>query len=104
MASSSTQAGSSANGAANSPVTNKASQAAHHAVDAMAEKAAAAEDSLRKTAATSRDNIAQKQEHIKQQLQSSYSKTRQLAEQNPLATAGIAFAAGVLLTSLLRRR
>ena len=80
------------NGALNSPTTAKASEVTHHAVDAVAEKAAVAEDTLRKTAASS------------QQLQSSYSKTRELAAQNPLATAGIAFAAGVVLTALLRRR
>lgn len=91
------------NSGLNSPVTTKASEAAHHAVDAMAVKAAAAEDTLRKTAASSQETLAHKQEEIKQQLQSTYSKTHQLAAQNPLATAGIAFVAGVLVTALLRR-
>lgn len=99
-----TQANSKTNGGLNSPVTAKASEAAHHAVDSVAAKAASAEDSLRKTAASSQESLAHKQAEIKQQLQSSYSKTRELAAQNPLATAGIAFAAGMLLTSLLRRR
>ncbi|MEO3680375.1 DUF883 C-terminal domain-containing protein [Rheinheimera sp. FR7-31] len=98
------QANSKANSGLNSPVTAKASEAAHHAVDAVAAKAANAEDSLRKTAASSQETLAHKQEEIKQQLQSSYSKTRELAAQNPLATAGIAFAAGMLVTALLRRR
>ncbi|MEO3864033.1 DUF883 C-terminal domain-containing protein [Rheinheimera fenheensis] len=98
------QANSKANSGLNSPVTAKASEAAHHAVDAVAAKAANAEDSLRKTAASSQETLAHKQEEIKQQLQSSYSKTRELAAQNPLATAGIAFAAGMLVTELLRRR
>lgn len=92
------------NGALNSPTTAKASEVTHHAIDAVAEKAAVAEDTLRKTAASSQETLAHKQEEIKQQLQSSYSKTRELAAQNPLATAGIAFAAGVVLTALLRRR
>ncbi|MCS4305852.1 ElaB/YqjD/DUF883 family membrane-anchored ribosome-binding protein [Rheinheimera pacifica] len=91
------------NSGLNSPVTTKASEAAHHAVDAMAVKAAAAEDTLRKTAASSQETLAHKQEEIKQQLQSTYSKTHQLAAQNPLATAGIAFVAGMLVTALLRR-
>lgn len=97
------QAKTTSNGALNSPVTEKAVEAAHHAVDAVAVKAAAAEDTLRKTAASSQQTLADKQQEIKQQLQLSYSKTRELAAQNPLATAGIAFAAGVLLTALLRR-
>ncbi len=91
------------NSSLNSPVTEKAVEAAHHAVDAVAVKAAVAEDTLRKTAASSQETLTHKQEEIKQQLQASYSKTRELAAQNPLATAGIAFAAGVLLTALLRR-
>jgi ElaB/YqjD/DUF883 family membrane-anchored ribosome-binding protein len=98
------QSSSKSNSNLNSPITDRASQAAHHAVDNMAEKASAAEDSLRKTAASSRESIAHKQDEIKHQLQSSYSKTRELAAQNPLATAGIAFAAGILITALLRRR
>ncbi|MDP2715034.1 DUF883 domain-containing protein [Rheinheimera sp.] len=98
------QANSAANGGLNSPVTAKASEAAHHAVDAMAVKAAAAEDTLRKTAASSQETLAHKQEEIKQQLQSTYSKSREFAAQNPLAAAGIAFAAGILVSSLLRRR
>ncbi|MDR6981553.1 ElaB/YqjD/DUF883 family membrane-anchored ribosome-binding protein [Rheinheimera pacifica] len=91
------------NGSLNSPVTTKASEAAHHAVDAVAVKAAAAEDSLRKTAAVSQETLAHKQEEIKQQLHSTYSKTHELAARNPLATAGIAFVAGMLVTVLLRR-
>lgn len=97
------QTNSKSNSALNSPVTEKAIEAAHHAVDAVAIKAAAAEDRLRKTATSSQETLTHKQEEIKQQLQLSYSKTRELAAQNPLATAGIAFAAGVLLTALLRR-
>lgn len=97
-------ANSKTNGGLNSPVTEKASEAAHHAVDAMAVKAASAEDSLRKTAASSQQSLAQKQEEIKQQLQSGYSKSREFAAQNPVAAAGIAFAAGMLVSTLLRRR
>lgn len=97
-------ANSKTNSGLNSPVTEKASEAAHHAVDAMAVKAATAEDSLRKTAASSQESLAHKQEEIKQQLQSGYSKSREFAAQNPLAAAGIAFAAGMLVSALLRRR
>lgn len=97
------QATSKSNSALNSPITEKAIEAAHHAVDAVAEKAAVAEDTLRKTAASSQETLTHKQEEITQQLQLSYSKTREFAVQNPLAAAGIAFAAGVLLTALLRR-
>ncbi|RVT45050.1 DUF883 domain-containing protein [Rheinheimera sediminis] len=98
------QATSKSKNALNSPVTEKAVEAAHHVVDAIAEKAATAEDILRKTAADSQETLTDKQDEIKQQLQLSYSKTRDFAVQHPLAAAGIAFAAGVLLTTLLRRK
>lgn len=92
------------NGDLNSPVTAKAREAAHQAVDAVSTKAASAEDSLRKTAASSQETLAHKQEEIKQQLQSSYSKSCEFIAQHPLAAAGMAFAAGILVSSLLRRR
>ncbi|ABE53837.1 conserved hypothetical protein [Shewanella denitrificans OS217] len=98
------QSNSKGSSALNSPTTAKACEATHHAVDAVAVKAAIAEDTLRKTAASSQETLVHKQEEIKQQLQNSLSKTRELAAQNPLATAGIAFAAGIVLTALLRRR
>lgn len=98
------QASRNGSSALNSPATEKACEATHNAVDAMAVKAAAAEDALRKTASSSQETLAHKQEEIKLQLQNSLSKTRELVAQNPLATAGIAFAAGVALTALLRRR
>ncbi|WP_019677064.1 hypothetical protein [Arsukibacterium perlucidum] len=91
------------NSTANSPVTERASEAAHHAVDSMAEKAATAEDSLRRTAASSKATIDQKQEELKMQMQSSYERSKQFAQENPLAAAGIAFAAGMLVSALLRR-
>jgi ElaB/YqjD/DUF883 family membrane-anchored ribosome-binding protein len=86
-----------------SPLTEKAASAAHQAVDAMSSKAANAEETIRKTAAGSSEALHQRQEQIKHQLESGYQRTRSLAAENPLAAAGIAFAAGVLVTALLRR-
>lgn len=91
------------NAGSNSPVTEKATAAAHHAVDAVSLRAASAEDTIRKTAASSGEALHEKQEQIKHQLQGSYQRTRAMAVENPLAAAGIAFAAGVLVTALFRR-
>ena len=84
-----------------SPVTNKASAALHKTVDTLAEKAAGTEEKLRSTATHSAESIAAQQKAIQDKWQAS--KVRNYATENPLATAGIAFAAGVLLSSLLRR-
>lgn len=86
-----------------SPLTEKATAAAHHAVDAMSTKAASAEETIRKTASESSEAWHQRQEQLQQQLESGYQRTRSFAAENPVAAAGIAFAAGVLLTALLRR-
>ena len=84
-----------------SPVTSKASAALHKTVDTLAEKAAGTEEKLRTTATHSAESIAAQQQQIQDKWQNS--KVRNYATENPLATAGIAFAAGVLLSSLLRR-
>jgi ElaB/YqjD/DUF883 family membrane-anchored ribosome-binding protein len=102
--SSTEQASSNGSSALNSPTTEKACEATHNAVDAMAVKAAAAEDALRKTATSSQETLAHKQEEVKLQLHDSISKARVMVAKNPLATAGVAFAAGIVLTALLRRR
>lgn len=103
MANSTTNKASTTVNESGSPMTEKAVAAAHQAVDAMSTKAASAEETIRKTAADSSEALHQRQEQIKHQLESGYARTRSLAAENPLAAAGIAFAAGVLITALLRR-
>lgn len=102
---STTTAGSSqvGNSSHNAPMTDRASTAAHSAVDSIADKAATAEEKIRQTAANSQGTFKQKEEEIKQQVSQSMDRTREMAKQNPLATIGVAFAAGMLFSSLLRR-
>ncbi len=98
----STKKRSTANGRDDShPISDKAQSALHSGVDALAEKTAVAEEKVRQAASSSADAIAEKQE----QIQSAWrqSEVRKFAKRNPLATAGIAFAAGALLTSFLTR-
>ncbi|BDF96422.1 MULTISPECIES: hypothetical protein [Pseudoalteromonas] len=85
------------------PLTDKATSAAHLAVDALSSKAATAEQSIRHGAASSAETLSEKQKVAREKLTEYSGKTRQLASENPLATAGIAFAAGMLVTALLRR-
>jgi ElaB/YqjD/DUF883 family membrane-anchored ribosome-binding protein len=67
----------------------------------LAEKAAGTEEKLRSSASHSAEAIAAQQKAIEAKWQQS--TVRNYATENPLATAGIAFAAGMLLSSLLRR-
>lgn len=86
------------------PLTEKATSAAHDAVDALSTKAATAESSVRKGASSSAEALSEKQLIAREKLSVCTAKTRAFASENPLATAGIAFAAGMLITSLFRRK
>ena len=84
------------------PLTEKARDALHHSVDAMAEHAAKAEGAVRDTAGKSAESLNATQEKYVSQWNAS--QVKKFASENPIATAGIAFAAGMLLTTLLRGR
>jgi ElaB/YqjD/DUF883 family membrane-anchored ribosome-binding protein len=84
-----------------SPVTKQATDALHKTVDSLSEKAASGEEKLRETVSHSAESINHQQKVIQEKWQNS--RVRGYAIENPLATAGIAFAAGVLLSSLLRK-
>jgi len=86
------------------PLTEKATSAAHDAVDALSTKAATAESSVRKGASSSAEALSEKQLIAREKLSECTAKTSAFASENPLATAGIAFAAGMLITSLFRRK
>ena len=104
---SSTHTNSSANSNAaqvEAPFTEKATEAAHHAVDALSTRAASAEHSVRQGASSSAQTLSEKQAVARAKINEYSGKTRQLASENPLATAGIAFAAGMLVTALIRRK
>jgi len=85
------------------PFTEKATEAAHHAVDALSSRAASAEHSVREGATNSAKTLSEKQAVAREKINEYSGKTRQLASENPLATAGIAFSAGMLVSALIRR-
>ena len=93
-----------ANGVSESthPVSDKLQDTLHSSVDKFAQTAGRAEENLRSTAADSAENFAAKKRLAEQKWKAS--PVRQYAIENPLAAAGIAFAAGMLITSILRRK
>jgi len=84
------------------PIADKVQGTLHESVDTLAQKAASTEDRLRNAAQSSGESLAAKQAEVKEKWEQS--SVKKYATENPVATAGIAFAAGVLLTSLLRRK
>ncbi|AYA64104.1 DUF883 domain-containing protein [Alteromonas sp. RKMC-009] len=92
------------NGVADSthPFTDKAQASLHSSVDKLAESAARAEQNIRSTASDSAENMAARKAQMDAKWKAS--GVRKYAIENPVAAAGIAFAAGMLVTSLLRKK
>ncbi|WP_137166671.1 DUF883 domain-containing protein [Salinimonas lutimaris] len=84
------------------PVTDKVQDTLHASVDKFAGSASKAEENFRSTASESAENFATRKRLAEQKWQGS--TIRKYAVENPVAAAGIAFAAGMLVTSLLRRK
>ena len=84
------------------PVTDQLKDSLHASVDKLADSAGIAEENIRRTATSSAENMSARKRLAQQKWQAS--KVRRYAIENPVATAGIAFAAGMLVTSLLRKK
>jgi ElaB/YqjD/DUF883 family membrane-anchored ribosome-binding protein len=87
----------------NAPLTNRVADSAHDRVDRAAKHAARAEDAIREKAADSSDAVQETVRSAKQDLDEMTGKIERYARANPVTAAGIAFAAGMLLSSMLRR-
>nr|WP_156824162.1 DUF883 domain-containing protein [Salinimonas chungwhensis] len=83
-------------------MTDKIQDSLHSSVDKLANSAGRAEENLRATASDSAENMAARKRLAEKKWQAS--GVRKYAIENPVATAGIAFAAGMLVTSLLRNK
>lgn len=84
------------------PVADKVKDTLHESVDALAARAAVTEESLRDGAQNSSENFAEKQAELQSKWNDS--SVKRYATENPIATAGIAFAAGMLFTAILKRK
>ncbi|UZJ45048.1 DUF883 C-terminal domain-containing protein [Marinimicrobium sp. C6131] len=85
------------------PFTEKTVAAAHEAIDRLSERVAKTEERLRGAATHGQQSWTEKQEEVRAQVEGSVSSAREYARENPLMTAGIAFAAGLIVANLLRR-
>jgi hypothetical protein len=84
------------------PFADKIKDTLHQSVDTLSEKAVEAEKGIREKASKGSENI----EEQRSQAESSWNKSsvKRYAVENPVATAGIAFAAGALLASFFRSK
>jgi ElaB/YqjD/DUF883 family membrane-anchored ribosome-binding protein len=83
--------------------TDRLASKAHETIDRVKETADYAEQHARDAAARTAEKAREVRDQVRQTADESYDKARTYVERNPLAAAGIAFAAGLLLSSLLRR-
>tara|TARA_R110002050_G_scaffold191458_1_gene326214 strand:+ start:719 stop:1021 length:303 start_codon:yes stop_codon:yes gene_type:complete len=84
------------------PVADKLQNTLHDSVDALADKVGSAEEVIRETAQSSSATLAKKQIEIESKWNNSVVK--KYATENPIATAGLAFSAGMLISALLKRK
>ena len=98
-----TRAGS-RNGESSNPTTERLASMAHDTVDRVAEVANEAEREVRGAAARTARQAKEVGEQAMEAADENISKLRAYVEENPLLSAGVAFAAGMVLVSLLGRR
>jgi ElaB/YqjD/DUF883 family membrane-anchored ribosome-binding protein len=84
-------------------LTEQAAATARTTVDRVAEKAAKAEEQIREVAAAGEERLREKGAEARIATERAMDHVRQYAQDNPLAAAGIAFAAGLVLSRLLSR-
>jgi ElaB/YqjD/DUF883 family membrane-anchored ribosome-binding protein len=82
--------------------TRKASMAAHKAVDSLVDPAAKAERKVRDLASRAEQAAREGKEQLVSRTESLLDDASDYAKRKPLATAGISFAAGLLLARFLR--
>jgi ElaB/YqjD/DUF883 family membrane-anchored ribosome-binding protein len=76
---------------------------AHETIDRVIPKANRAEHEVRGAATRAANSAKLMQGHAVEAAEENVRKLRSYIESNPLTTAGIAFAAGALLSALIRR-
>ncbi|MBT0586696.1 DUF883 domain-containing protein [Alteromonas oceanisediminis] len=84
------------------PVADRVKDTLHSSVDALSERVGKTEETLRNSATHSSEAVAQKRKEMEAKWEQS--SIKRYAVENPVATAGIAFAAGALLASFMRKK
>lgn len=84
------------------PVADKLNESLHESVDTITEKVGTAEETLRETAHSSSESLVQKQQEMKAKWEKS--AVKKYAVENPVATAGIAFSLGMLVSAIIKRK
>ena len=85
------------------PTTDRVAALAHETIDRVAETAKPAEQSVRSAAARTGEAAKRAQDQAVEAAGENLRKVRSYMAENPLTSAGVAFAVGALLVGWLRR-
>lgn len=85
------------------PAAERLASRAHEAIDRAEETASSIEDGLRSRARHAAEVAAEAEERALAGARDHAAQARRYIRSNPFATAGIAFAAGIVISALLRR-
>jgi ElaB/YqjD/DUF883 family membrane-anchored ribosome-binding protein len=85
------------------PRTERLAERAHESIEGAAETAAHAEREIRRAATEAAERFRRSEAEVAELLDQNLRRVRDYIEKNPVQSAAIAFAAGVVLSSLLRR-
>lgn len=85
------------------PAAERLAEHVHRTVDHAAASAAEAEREVRRAASDATERLRSSEAELAEMLDQNLDKVRTYIEKNPLQSAGIAFVAGIVLSSLLRR-
>lgn len=84
-------------------ITENLSKSAHDAIDRASEKAAAAEDTIRASAQRAEAQANALAGSVDQKRKDTLEAVQDYARKHPLESLGIAFASGIVFSSLMRR-
>jgi ElaB/YqjD/DUF883 family membrane-anchored ribosome-binding protein len=87
----------------NGTTTERFATKAHETVDVIADRAERAEREVRGAAERTAEQARQLHEHYADSAEQGLRRAASYLESNPLAVVGIAFVAGVLLSTMIRR-
>lgn len=83
--------------------TDRFAARAHETVDTIAERAQRAEREVRNAAERTAEHARQLRDEYSDAAEQNLRRAKSYVESNPLAFAGIAFVAGIIFSTLLRR-
>jgi len=86
-----------------SQLTDQVARKAHQTIDGAAKISAGAEAKVREQAEVAADKLKETEGRAREAARQSVDDMSGYIKSNPLMSAGIAFAAGVVISSLLRR-